>query len=111
VNLSEAEYDARALPELERLVDALDSLDENGLEAELAADILTIEFSDGTKYVINSHRAARQIWMAAERSAWHFDWSAETSKWVAAKSGDELWSVVERSIGARLGRPVTLERG
>ena len=111
MTLSESEYDARALPELHRLVDALDTLDDDGLEAELAADILTIEFSDGSKYVINSHRAARQIWMAAERSAWHFDWNPGNAEWVAAKTGDELWSVVERSIASRLGRPVALKRG
>ena len=111
MTLSESDYDARALPELYRLVDALDLLDEDGLEAELAADILTIEFSDGAKYVINSHRAARQIWMAAERSAWHFDWNPGSAEWVAAKTGDELWSVVEQSIASRLGHPVTLKRG
>jgi CyaY protein len=110
VNLSEAEYDARALPELHRLVDALDALDEDALEAELAADILTIEFSDGAKYVINSHRAARQIWMAAERLAWHFDWNPGSAEWVAAKTGDELWSVVERSLASRLGHQVALKR-
>lgn len=110
MTLSESEYDARALPELHRLVNALDALDDDGLEAEFAADILTIEFSDGSKYVINSHRAARQIWMAAERSAWHFDWNPGSSEWVAAKTGDELWSVVERSLASRLGHKVALKR-
>lgn len=110
MTLNEAEYDARALPELTRLVAALDAIDDDGLEAELAADILNIEFSDGTKYVLNSHRAARQIWLAAERSAWHFDFNPAESRWIAAKTGEELWSVLERAIGARLGRPLELER-
>ena len=48
MTLSESEYDARALPEQHRLVDALDTLDDDGLEAERAADILTIEFTDGS---------------------------------------------------------------
>jgi CyaY protein len=111
VTLNEADYDAQALPELSRLVAALDAFEDDGVEAELAADILSIEFADGTKYVVNSHRAARQIWVAAERSAWHFDWDPASSRWIAAKSGDELWSVIERALSARLGRSIQLPRG
>jgi CyaY protein len=111
VTLNEADYDAQALPELSRLVAALDAFEDDGVEAELAADILSIEFADGTKYVVNSHRAARQIWVAAERSAWHFDWDPEKSRWIAAKTGDELWSVIERALSARLGRGIELPRG
>jgi len=109
-SLSEEQYEALAFPELTALVRALDTLDHPDIEAELASDILTIEFTDGTRYVVNSHRAARQIWMAAERSAWHFDWSAETRSWIATKSGDELWSTVSRVIEKRLGAPVALVR-
>jgi len=108
--LSEAEYDSLAHPELEALVSGLDSLANDGLEAELASDILTIEFADGARYVVNSHRAARQIWLAAERSAWHFDFRRDERKWIALKSGDELWSTLARLLSEKLGEPVTLER-
>jgi len=108
--LSETDYEARAFPELRALLDALDALDEP-IEAELESDILTVEFSDGTRYVINSHRAARQIWMAADRSAWHFDWVDAQGAWIAAKTGDELWDTIARSIGEKLGHPVTVRRG
>lgn len=106
--LEEREYDERALPELRALIDALDALDAEDLDAELSADILTIEFRDGGKYVVNSHRAARQIWMAAERSAWHFDYEATSGQWRAGKTGDELWSALSRALSSKLGRPVSL---
>lgn len=106
--LTDQEYDAQALPELSLLMHALDALEDDSLEAELSADILAVEFTDSTKYVINSHRAARQIWMAAERSAWHFDWEPRERRWVAKKTGDELWSTLERLLAAKLGRPVQL---
>lgn len=108
--LSESEYEARALPELRALLEALDALADEQLEAELGSDILTLEFADGTRYIVNSHRAARQIWMAAERNAWHFDWAVGEAAWIASKSGDELWSTLERVIGGKLGRAVQLER-
>lgn len=111
--LSESDYDALAAPELQRLVLSLDALAEQAddeLEAELASDILTIEFSDGARYVLNSHRAARQIWLSAERSAWHFDYLPSQKAWVAAKSGDELWTTLTRLLSAKLGSAVTLGR-
>jgi len=108
--VTEAEYEAAAKPELDALVRALDALDATDFEAELASDILTIEFEDGARYVVNSHRAARQIWMAAELNAWHFDWLAAERRWVAAKSGDELWSALEGVLSRKLKRPLRLER-
>jgi CyaY protein len=108
--VTESEYEALAYPELGRLVRALDSLELDSFEAELAGDILTIEFREGERFVVNSHRAARQIWMAANRNAWHFDWLPERSAWIAQKSGDELWATVERMLGASLKRSISLPR-
>lgn len=106
--LSEKDYVDLAGHELDLLMQALDEYDE--LDAELESDILTIEFSDGTRYVINSHRAARQIWMAAERTAWHFDWDAVSRRWLAAKNGDELWNALNRTLSSKLARGKALER-
>jgi len=108
--ISEAEYETRAAPELKQLLDAIDAIETDELEAELESDILTLEFSDDTRYVINSHRAARQIWMAAERSAWHFDWEPARQAWIASKTGDELWQALATVIGKKLGQPVELNR-
>lgn len=107
--LSEREFDAaadRSLRALDRKINEIP----DGVEADLQSGILTLEFEDGTKYVINSHRAARQIWMAAERAAWHFDYVAGEDRWVAAKTGEELWSTVEAVMSRKLGRPVALSR-
>jgi len=109
--ISEAEYEERAAPELNALLDALDAVDDDGVEAELGSDILTLEFADGTRYIVNSHRAARQIWMAADRNAWHFDWVPADERWIAAKTGDELWATLERVISGKLGHGVELKRG
>lgn len=108
MTISEQDYEARALPELRALVDALDALELSGIECELSSDILTIELSGGDRYVVNSHRAARQIWMAADRSAWHFDWDDGRDAWVAKKTGDELWSTLSRVLSSKLGQAVAL---
>lgn len=104
--LTEQAFERAADETLRALERALTNLD--GLEAELASGILTLEFTDGVKYVVNSHRAARQIWMAAERSAWHFDYHPANGRWIAAKSGDELWSAIEGVVGRKIGEAVKL---
>ncbi|XXY47956.1 iron donor protein CyaY [Sorangium sp. So ce269] len=107
--LSEREFDAvadRSLRALDRGINEIP----DGVEADLQSGILTLEFEDGVKYVVNSHRAARQIWMAAERSAWHFDYQTSEGRWVAQRTGEELWSTVEAVLSRKLGRAVKLER-
>ena len=103
--LTEHEFEKRADAELKKLSLALDEVDD--LESDLQMGVLTITFTDGTRYVVNSHRAAKQIWGAAELTAWHFDPRADGT-WVASKNGDELWSTVERILTNKLVRPVKL---
>jgi CyaY protein len=106
--ISEHEFEQVADRELHALEVALTDMD--GLEVSLEMGILTLEFGDGTKYVVNSHRAARQIWMAAELRAWHFDYQPADGRWIATKGGDELWANVSAVATRKLGRPVALAR-
>jgi len=103
--LTEHEFEKRADDELKKLVTALDEVDD--IECDLQMGVLTISFADGARYVVNSHRAAKQIWGAAELTAWHFD-PRPDGTWVASKSGDELWSTVERTLTNKLVRAVKL---
>ncbi|MEY4544180.1 MAG: hypothetical protein RL685_375 [Pseudomonadota bacterium] len=108
--ISEHDYRARALPELSALVAALDGYPDE-LFAEFEGDVVNIEFEDRTRYVVNSHAAARQIWLAAERNAWHFDYVEERSAWLDSKTqAVELWSQLEQLLTRKLGHPVQLRR-
>ena len=106
--LTEPEFERLADTELKRLVEAVIACDD-ALDPDLQGGVLSIVFEDGTKYVVNSHRAARQIWMAAERNAWHFDRDAASATWTTT-GGDELWSTVARVLGNKLGRTLDLGR-
>mgnify|MGYP001067163946 CR=1 FL=1 len=107
MSLKESKFETEAERALDRLVESIDDLEDDALEAELESGVLSIRFQDGTKFVVNSHRAARQIWMAAGPVAWHFD-LGEDGRWVASKSGDELFSTVSRQTSTKLGRSVQL---
>jgi len=93
---------------LEHIDDGLGSLEHEDLDVQLAGDVLTLAFSDGTRYVINAHSAALQVWMAADRNAWHFDYDEASGRWIAGKTGDELMATVARVVGEKLGQPVVL---
>jgi len=106
--LTEAQFERVADDTLRALERALGDVD--SIEMDLQMGVLTIEFGDGTKYIVNSHRAAKQIWMAAERTAWHFDPRDQGREWRATKDGSELWSTVEGTLSRKLGVPITLAR-
>jgi len=66
-----------------------------------------LDLRDGTRIVINSHRAARQIWMAAVSTAWHFDPAGE-GVWRASRTGEELRPTLSRLLHERIGLTVSL---
>lgn len=93
---------------LEHIDERLGDLEHEDLDVDLAGDVLTLDFTDGVKFIINAHSAAGQIWMAANKDAWHFDYEEAGDRWVAAKTGDELMATVARTVGDRLGQPISL---
>lgn len=107
---SEETYRKLASTTLHELVSQLDALSlrlGETFEVELANDILTLEFPDGVRFVINSHRAAQQIWMAANTSAWHFNPAAQGS-WVCSKTGETLTAVLTTQLRNKLGQAIEL---
>jgi len=109
--MMEARFDQIADSTLHALLAALDEVDD--VEAELSQGVLTVGFpAGGPAFVVNSHRAAGQIWMAADRQAWHFDPDDQGSRWATRKAPeDELWHALGAALSRRLGRAVVLKRG
>lgn len=100
--MDEAAFDVLARRELQDLENAFTDVDPDLVDITVSEGVLRLDLRDGTKIVINSHRAARQIWMAAIATAWHFDPVAEGS-WVAAKTGEELRATVSKIVRERAG--------
>jgi CyaY protein len=105
--MDESSFDRIARDEMRHLEDAFAEVDPDDVEVSVSDGVLRLDLRDGTKIVINSHRAAGQIWMAAVASAWHFDPGTD-GRWVASKSGDELHSTLARLVRERIGLEVRL---
>jgi CyaY protein len=104
--LTEPEFRQLAHEELEAIARVLDPLGE--LTVDLANDILTIEFDDGSKYVANLQGPSRQIWFAANFAAGHYDYDAQARLWRDSKTAEPLRTRVARDVGQKLGRSIAL---
>lgn len=105
--MDEASFDKVAREELRAIEDAFAEIDPDEVEVSTSDGVLRLDLRDGTKIVINSHRAARQIWMAAVASAWHFDPTTD-GRWRASKSGEDLRGTLTKLLHDRIGLDVPL---
>jgi CyaY protein len=101
--MDEAEFDRVSRAELHALEDACADVDPDDVEVTTSDGVLRMDLRDGTRIVINSHRAARQIWMAAIATAWHFDPIDAGARWRAPKTGEELRATLVKLIHERVG--------
>ena len=70
------------------------------------AEVLKIVFPSGQPFVLNTQRPTREVWLAADRQAWHFRFDGE--KWFDKKgTGDELFSTLSRLITAKIAASFT----
>jgi CyaY protein len=105
--MDESTFDKIGRAELAHLEDRLADVDPDDIEVNSADGMLTLVLRDGIKVVVNTHRAARQIWMAAVTTAWHFDPpTADGGGWRAG-NGDELRETLARVLRDRVGVAVT----
>jgi len=105
--MDEAGFERVARDELHELETAFTDIDPDDVEVSSSEGVLRLDLRDGTRIVINSHRAARQIWMAAVASAWHFDPEGDGT-WRAPRTGEELRPTLARLLHERIGLTVSL---
>jgi CyaY protein len=63
--------------------------------------VLTIEFADGSRVIVNRHVPNRELWVAAKSGGFHF--RAEGGAWRDTRSGEELGTALERLLRAQGG--------
>jgi CyaY protein len=108
--MDEASFDKVGRAELSYIEERLADVDPDDVEISASDGVLTLALRDGVRVVINTHRAARQIWMAAVASAWHFDppRSDDPSESWRTTAGDELRATIRSVIRERIGLSVDL---
>lgn len=94
--MDETEFEALAEAALKRIEAALE---QSGTDADFElkeGGILEVELVDGSKLIVNKHRAAREIWVAARSGGFHFRWDG--ARWRDTRSGEELFAAFARLL-------------
>ncbi len=105
--MTPSEFDGLADRVLTRIALALD---ESGADCDCETKgegVLELEFSDGSRIVVNRHSAAQEIWVAAKSGGYHFRWSG--SDWVDTRDGGELFAALSKLVSQHSSSPVVLE--
>lgn len=104
--MTQADFDALAEAALEQIQQALEA---SGIDADIEAKadgVLELTFEDGSKMVINRHRAAGELWVAARSGGFHFRWDG--AAWRDTRNGAELFAALSKLVSAQGGEPVVL---
>jgi len=105
--MDEAEFHRRADALLARLEEAVEASGAD-IDYDTVSDILTLEFADGSKIIVNKQAPARQVWVAARAGGFHYDYDAAGDRWVNDQSGAELFEELSRLASGQAGEAVTL---
>ncbi|OIR10116.1 protein CyaY [mine drainage metagenome] len=91
---------------LGHVLDVVDDLLGDQIDADLHGDILTLTFSGGAQFILNKNAHLLQMWLSSpESGAWHFEW--RDGAWISTRGGGEaLEALLAAELAARTGRPV-----
>ncbi|MDZ4771837.1 MAG: iron donor protein CyaY [Planctomycetota bacterium] len=93
---------------LARVAKFCEPFDPDELDFATTDGVVTLEFPDRVRYVLNRQAATNQMWFAAGARAWHFDYDAAKKTWVGDRDGLDLFVCIGEVVSAKLGRKVAL---
>ncbi len=107
MTIDEKRYFDLAERTLSRVLAAFDEVDTDDADLDVAGDVISVRFRDGTRAVLNTQRPTRQLWLAGDARAWHFGWDEASGTWLDDKgTGAELFATLRdlarRSAGLEL---------
>lgn len=102
---TEAPFEQLIDQTLRAIEDALDAsaLD---IDSHRSGPVLTLEFDDDSKIVINGQEAVRELWVACRAGGFHF--RHEAGQWTDTRGAGELFACLSRWVSAQGGMAVRL---
>jgi CyaY protein len=93
------------------MMDIEQAIEESGAEIDYdtISDILTLEFENGSRIIINKQTPVSQLWVAAKSGGFHFDYDDASKSWrLDSNPEEELFSCLSRYCSEQAGETVTL---
>jgi CyaY protein len=91
---------------LERVARWCEAFDPDELDYSTTDGVITLEFPDRARFVLNRQSAANQMWLAAGARAWHYGWDEARATWLDDRDGHELFTRVGEVVSQKIGRAV-----
>ena len=95
---------------LEQLEELLDNSDAD-IDYDTVSDILTIEFEERSKIIINYQSANGQLWLAARSGGFHYDYDAATGSWKNDRNGGDFFDQLSAFATEQAGEKIVLKPG
>lgn len=95
------------------MLDIEQAIDDSGAEIDYdtISDILTLEFENGSKIIINKQTPVSQLWVAARSGGYHFNYDSGSGSWVLDSDPEqELFACLSRYCSEQAGEAVALCR-
>lgn len=103
--MTEPEFNRAVHDTLQQIEQAVEDTGAD-IDFENSGDILTLEFDNGSRIILNRQGAAHQLWMAARAGGFHYDW--RDGRWINDQNGAELFDELSRLISEQAGCAIRL---
>jgi CyaY protein len=102
-SMSDSDYLTRAEAALAAIERALDDTDAD-IELERSGNVLTLEFENRSKIIVNLQPPMSEIWIAAKAGGFHFRFV--DGEWRDTRSGSEFFAALSEYATQQAGEPV-----
>lgn len=105
--MTDSEFDERAARTLAAIEQAIETSDAD-IDFETASEVLTLEFPDGSKIIVNKQSPAHQIWVAARSGGFHYTLDSSRDAWINQQTGRELFEELSDLVSRQAGVVIAL---
>lgn len=103
--LGETEFHQKVDALLQSLETALETA-EASVDTEIVGGILSLEFDDGSKVIINRQTPLREVWVAAKSGGFHFRFDGHL--WRDTRSQEPLATLLNRVLSTQSGSVIAI---
>lgn len=94
---------------LTRVAAWLEDFDPDEVDFSTTDGMVSIEFPDKVRFVLNRQSGNHQMWFAAGVRAWHYEWSAEHGSWIDDRDGHDIYARIADVVSEKIGRRVEFD--
>lgn len=92
---------------LTRVASWLEDFDPDEVDFSTTDGMVSIEFPDKVRFVLNRQSGNHQMWFAAGVRAWHYEWSPERGSWIDDRDGHDIYARIAEVVSDKIGRKVS----